>query len=667
MFSSRRELRACRWIEASLQNVYDDHRRDAKNNLSIYPDFQTTLYEVVGLSRASQSRKLVCLLELCRLLDVDMSDDEPNLRQEDKIRMLSERLCKRLRPSFVGKHVRKNVRRFPLRVLKTAIHILGAVAIHALDDEWWNIKHGEGFIWNKLPLHIQTLIQSMGKRLSNWGAQNVHQKRLLHKLDRQIVNRCIFHLFIDYTVEGIVTSTATASHNLHEWTKPKRQRTLARDTIAKILYTVRKEIGPPMTAKRAIGGSSGSTTTVTSWTTFKNTVSGTFKRMTRFVRSKHTKKRSPHETAETLRLRSELEACMKNTKSCTSATGTYMYLSGLLVATLMLIAARMARLGEIHHTSDSSALGHGSFHTRTHQSDDGQGKQPGHHSHRVRKTGYVKNYFQDRGYGFIIQDDGERELYVHAKDVSGQTLSQGIHVTYEVGQNKKGPCAVKVQGDFTKPSVIVNRRTKASGKSPHASNGVSNDMGGVGWMIMRNEPPYEDWGCVERGDHEKWHFYDVTHKRDWFARKKNKDIKWRWSRPCTPPQRSTKSVTHDSSHTKKHATRKRQRHPSSHTRSQHTKTPPSSVSDKSPHASNEASNKEGGVGWMIKSTKPPYEEWGCVDGENKKKTRWQYYDKNDPTTRNSANKKKEGESWKWGDKCTPPKSPPKGPKGPQKA
>lgn len=63
---------------------------------------------------------------------------------------------------------------------------------------------------------------------------------------------------------------------------------------------------------------------------------------------------------------------------------------------------------------------------------------------------------------------------------------------------------------------------------------------------------------------------------------------------------------------------------------------------------------------MIKSTKPPYEEWGCVDGENKKKTRWQYYDKNDPTTRNTANKKKEDKTWEWGDKCTPPKMPPKG-------
>lgn len=560
MFSSRKELRACRSIEASLQNVYDDHRRDAKNNLSIYPDFQTTLYEVVGLSRASQSRKLVCLLELCRLLDVDISDDEPNLRQEDKIRMLSERLCKRLRPSFVGNRVRKNVRRFPLRVLKTAIHILGAVAMHALEDEWWNIKHGEGFIWNKLPLHIQTLIQSMGKRLSNWGDQNVHQKRLLHKLDRQIVNRCIFHLFIDYTVEGIVTSTATASHNLHEWTKPKRQRTLARDTIAKILYTVRKEMGPPMTAKRAIGGSSEGTKTVTSWTTFKNTVSGTFKRMTRFVRSKHTKKRSPHETAETLRLRSELEACMKNTKSCTSATGTYLYLSGLLVATLMLIAARMARLGEIQHTSHPSALGHGSFHMRTHQSDDGQGKQPGHHSRRTKKTGRVRDYNPYKRYGFIVQDDRERDLFVHATNVSGQTLVDGTFVTYEVGQDRDGrSCAVKVQGDFTKPPILVNPRAKASGKSPHASNGASDNIGGVGWMIVKKQDPSKEWGCVDKEEHDRWLFHDVEKNKPRHALKETEGDKWVWGSQCIPPPRP---------HTRQYPPHKGQRHPSSHTKSQ---------------------------------------------------------------------------------------------------
>ena len=136
MYSSRRESRACRWIEASLQNVYDDHRRDAKQNLSIYPDFEATLYEAVGLSKASKPRRLVCLIELCRVLDVELpEDDGQHLTQEEKLRVLNVHLCDRLRPSFVGSQVRKNINRFPMRVFKAAMHILGEVAVMALDDE----------------------------------------------------------------------------------------------------------------------------------------------------------------------------------------------------------------------------------------------------------------------------------------------------------------------------------------------------------------------------------------------------------------------------------------------------------------------------------------------------------------------------------------------------
>ena len=338
-------------MEASLQNVYDDHRNDAKQNHSIYPDFEATLYEAVGLSKASKARRLVCLMELCRVLDVELpEDDGPHLTQEEKLRILNVRLCERLRPSFVGSRVRKNINRFPMRVFKAAMHILGEVAILALNDEWYYIKQHQSPIWKAIPENIKTLLAKWDKGASEWANRSVHHRRLLNKVDKQIVNKCIFHLFIDYAVEGIISGVSTASHHLHEWSKPKRHRTLARDTIAKILYTVRIEMAPAAakrttTTPRAKGGSKVKTPTAakpSSWKTFKNAVSKTVKRAMRHAGPDHTK-RAVHESAKTLRLRTELRKCASKSNTRSSATGTYLFLSALLVAALTLIAARVAK------------------------------------------------------------------------------------------------------------------------------------------------------------------------------------------------------------------------------------------------------------------------------------------------------------------------------------
>ena len=60
------------------------------------------------------------------------------------------------------------------------------------------------------------------------------------------------------------------------------------------------------------------------------------------------------------------------------------------------------------------------------------------------KTGIVKFFNDTKGFGFIIQDDGETDLFVHATEVAGGTLNEGDAVEYDVGEGKKGPCAVKV-------------------------------------------------------------------------------------------------------------------------------------------------------------------------------------------------------------------------------
>jgi cold shock protein len=62
-------------------------------------------------------------------------------------------------------------------------------------------------------------------------------------------------------------------------------------------------------------------------------------------------------------------------------------------------------------------------------------------------TGTVKFFNEEKGFGFILQDDGGKDLFVHASEIQGDrdtTLNEGQKVEYEVGQGKKGPCALNV-------------------------------------------------------------------------------------------------------------------------------------------------------------------------------------------------------------------------------
>lgn len=61
-------------------------------------------------------------------------------------------------------------------------------------------------------------------------------------------------------------------------------------------------------------------------------------------------------------------------------------------------------------------------------------------------TGKVKWFNESKGYGFITPDDGSADLFVHHSEVKmgGASLSEGQAVEFEVGQGKKGPCAVNV-------------------------------------------------------------------------------------------------------------------------------------------------------------------------------------------------------------------------------
>lgn len=61
--------------------------------------------------------------------------------------------------------------------------------------------------------------------------------------------------------------------------------------------------------------------------------------------------------------------------------------------------------------------------------------------------GKVKWFNGEKGYGFIEQDDGGEDLFVHFSAIEGEgyrNLNEGDIVEFEVGQGQKGPQARNV-------------------------------------------------------------------------------------------------------------------------------------------------------------------------------------------------------------------------------
>ncbi len=62
-------------------------------------------------------------------------------------------------------------------------------------------------------------------------------------------------------------------------------------------------------------------------------------------------------------------------------------------------------------------------------------------------TGTVKWFSNEKGFGFIVPDDGDKDLFVHSSniDTPNQSLQDAQKVEFEVGQGRKGPEAIQVR------------------------------------------------------------------------------------------------------------------------------------------------------------------------------------------------------------------------------
>lgn len=62
-------------------------------------------------------------------------------------------------------------------------------------------------------------------------------------------------------------------------------------------------------------------------------------------------------------------------------------------------------------------------------------------------NGAVKWFNSEKGFGFIVPDDGDSDVFVHYSDIQGggfRNLEENQKVTYEVEQGDRGPAAVSV-------------------------------------------------------------------------------------------------------------------------------------------------------------------------------------------------------------------------------
>jgi CspA family cold shock protein len=66
----------------------------------------------------------------------------------------------------------------------------------------------------------------------------------------------------------------------------------------------------------------------------------------------------------------------------------------------------------------------------------------------VMTTGTVKFFNTEKGFGFISPSDGDKDVFVHFSNISGdgyKSLDEGQQVEFDVADGRKGPEAQNVR------------------------------------------------------------------------------------------------------------------------------------------------------------------------------------------------------------------------------
>jgi CspA family cold shock protein len=62
--------------------------------------------------------------------------------------------------------------------------------------------------------------------------------------------------------------------------------------------------------------------------------------------------------------------------------------------------------------------------------------------------GKVKFFNTDKGFGFITRTEGN-DLFFHVTELQSGTANKGDTVEFEIGEGKKGPCAVNIRESYS--------------------------------------------------------------------------------------------------------------------------------------------------------------------------------------------------------------------------